>query len=179
MGSSKGPWDGRSSWWKWKVKVLDNHISFETPWTVARQASLSMGFSRQEYWNGLPFPSPGDLPNPGLYPGLLHCRHTVYHLSHKGSSGEPDTITGSLKERYRRVRVRQKVMSWWKQRERERKDLKMLHCRPEDRGRRSWIKRCKRTLEDKKVKETGSHGASRRNIALRIHFRLPAFRSVS
>ena len=37
-----------------------------TPWTVARQASLSMGFSRQEYWSGLPFPSPGDLPNQGI-----------------------------------------------------------------------------------------------------------------
>ena len=37
-----------------------------TPWTVARQASLSMGFSRQEYWSGLPFPSPGDLPDPGI-----------------------------------------------------------------------------------------------------------------
>ena len=37
-----------------------------TLWTVARQAPLSMGFSRQEYWNGLPFPSPGDLPNPGI-----------------------------------------------------------------------------------------------------------------
>ena len=36
-----------------------------TPWIAARQASLSMGFSRQEYWTGLPFPSPGDLPNPG------------------------------------------------------------------------------------------------------------------
>ena len=38
---------------------------FATPWTVAHQAPLSMGFSRQEYWNGLPFPSPGDLPHPG------------------------------------------------------------------------------------------------------------------
>ena len=42
---------------------------FATPWTVARQAPLSMGFSRQEYWSGLPFPSPGDLPNPGIKPG--------------------------------------------------------------------------------------------------------------
>ena len=44
-----------------------------TPWTVAHQASLSMGFSRQEYWSGLPFPSPGDLPDPGIerrYPTL-------------------------------------------------------------------------------------------------------------
>ena len=39
-----------------------------TPWTVAYQASLSMGFSRQEYWSGLPFPSPGDLPDPGIEP---------------------------------------------------------------------------------------------------------------
>ena len=40
-----------------------------TPWTVAHQAPLSMGFSRQEYWSGLPFPSPGDLPNTGIEPG--------------------------------------------------------------------------------------------------------------
>ena len=39
-----------------------------TPWTVAYQTPLSMGFLRQEYWNGLPFPSPGDLPDPGLEP---------------------------------------------------------------------------------------------------------------
>ena len=40
-----------------------------TPWTVAPQAPLPMGFSRQEYWSGLPFPSPGDLPDPGIEPG--------------------------------------------------------------------------------------------------------------
>ena len=39
------------------------------PWTVAHQAPLSMGFSSQEYWSGLPFPSPGDLPHPGIEPG--------------------------------------------------------------------------------------------------------------
>ena len=42
--------------------------SFATPWTAAHQAPLSMGFSRQEYWSGLPCPSPGDLPNPGFEP---------------------------------------------------------------------------------------------------------------
>ena len=42
-----------------------------TPWTVTCQASLSMGFSRQEYWSGLPFPSPGDLPDPGIEPASL------------------------------------------------------------------------------------------------------------
>ena len=40
-----------------------------TPWTVACQAPQSIGFSRQEYWSGLPFPSPGDLPDPGIEPG--------------------------------------------------------------------------------------------------------------
>ena len=40
--------------------------SYVTPWTVAHQAPLSMDFSRQEYWSGLPFPSPGDLPDPGI-----------------------------------------------------------------------------------------------------------------
>ena len=43
--------------------------SFETPLTVAHQAPLSMGFSKPEYWSGLPFPSPGDLANPGIEPG--------------------------------------------------------------------------------------------------------------
>ena len=44
-----------------------SHVQlFVTPWTVAYQASPSMEFSRQEYWNGLPFPSPGDLPDPGI-----------------------------------------------------------------------------------------------------------------
>ena len=43
-------------------------------WTIAHQAPLSMRFSRQEYWSGLPFPSPRDLPTQGSNPGLLHCR---------------------------------------------------------------------------------------------------------
>ena len=50
------------------------------------QAPLSMGFSRKEYWSGLPCPSPGDLPDTGSSPGLLLCRHVLYHLSHQGSS---------------------------------------------------------------------------------------------
>ena len=61
---------------------------FAIPWTVAHQASLSMGFSRQESWRGLPFPSP-DLPDPGINPGLLHCRQIFCHLSHQGSPGFP------------------------------------------------------------------------------------------
>ena len=54
---------------------------FATPWTVADQVPLSMGFSRQEYWSGLPFPSPGHLPDPGSNLSLPHCRQPLYHLS--------------------------------------------------------------------------------------------------
>ena len=50
------------------VQLLSCVRLFATSRTVARQAPLSMGFPRQEYWNGLPFPSPGDLPNPGIGP---------------------------------------------------------------------------------------------------------------
>ena len=53
---------------KVKVKSLSCVQLFATPWTGVYQAPPSMGFSRQEYWSGLPFPSPGDLPNPGIKP---------------------------------------------------------------------------------------------------------------
>ena len=51
-----------------KVKSLSHVQLFATPWTVAYQAPPSMGFSRRECWSGLPFPSPGDLPDPGIEP---------------------------------------------------------------------------------------------------------------
>ena len=79
-------WTG--SWWHWYCRIqlresrgmcvcmcvcvsvcvqLLSHVwLFVTPWTVACQAPLSMQFSRQEYWSGLPFPTPGDLPHPGI-----------------------------------------------------------------------------------------------------------------
>ena len=50
------------------MKSLSHVRLFVTPGTVAYQASPSMGFSREEYWSGLPFPSPGDLPDPGIEP---------------------------------------------------------------------------------------------------------------
>ena len=53
---------------KVKVKSLSRVRLFVTPWTVAHQAPLSMGFFRQEYWSGLPFPSPGDIPDPAIKP---------------------------------------------------------------------------------------------------------------
>ena len=51
-----------------EVKSLSHVLLFAKLWTVAYKAPLSMGFSRQEYWSGLPFPSPGDLPDPGIEP---------------------------------------------------------------------------------------------------------------
>ena len=56
---------------KVKVELLSRVRLFATPWTVTHQAPRSMGFSRQEYWSGLPFPSPGDLSDPGIKPMLL------------------------------------------------------------------------------------------------------------
>ena len=53
---------------KVKVKSLSHVRLSVTPWTIVYQAPQSMEFSRQEYWSGLPFPSPGDLPNPGTEP---------------------------------------------------------------------------------------------------------------
>ena len=68
-----------------EVKLLSRVQLFATPWTVVHQAPPSVGFSRQGCWSGLPFPSPGDLPDPGTEPGLPHCRQTLYSLSHQGS----------------------------------------------------------------------------------------------
>ena len=62
----------------------DIHL-FVTPWTVVRQAPQSMGFPRQEYWSGLSFPSPGDLPDPGIKPFFLPWQEDYLPLSHQGS----------------------------------------------------------------------------------------------
>ena len=53
-----------------------------SPWTIAHQVPLSMGFLRQAYGSVLPFPSPGDLPDPGIEPGFLHYQEILYCLSH-------------------------------------------------------------------------------------------------
>ena len=62
-------------------------LFFGTPWAAAHQAPLSMGFFRQEYWSGLPFPSPGDFPDPGLEPVFLYLPHFRQNL-YRWASGE-------------------------------------------------------------------------------------------
>ena len=62
------------------VLQLQNHVGlFATPWTVAHQAPLFMGFPRQECWNELPFPSAGDLPDSGIKPMSPALQETLYH----------------------------------------------------------------------------------------------------
>ena len=71
LSKGKELWDYKlPAWVKWsEVKLLSCVRLFATPWTLAYQVPSSMGFSRQEYWSGLLFPSPGDLPDPGIKPG--------------------------------------------------------------------------------------------------------------
>ena len=61
------------------MKSLSRVRLFATPWTGAYQAPPSMGFSRQEYWSRLPFPSPGDLTNPGIKPGSPALQPDALH----------------------------------------------------------------------------------------------------
>ena len=94
-----------------EVKSLSRVQLFETPWTVAYQAPQSMEFSRQEYWSGLPFPPPGDLPNPGIEPGSPTLQAdalpsetqimSIYHWQRMTLKGMPedemvDCITNSM-----------------------------------------------------------------------------------
>ena len=67
------------------VQLLNCVQLFAAPWTVVHQASLSMGLPRQEHWSGLPFPSPGDLPNPGIKRTSLAWQADPLPLSHLGS----------------------------------------------------------------------------------------------
>ena len=78
----------------------------ETPWTVARQTPLSMQFSRQEYWSMLPFPSAGDLPNPGIEPGspalpadARVARGSASWLSSHGRGLGPPDVKPAVQER--------------------------------------------------------------------------------
>ena len=75
------------------MKLLTRVQLFETPWTLAHQAPPSMEFSRQEYWRGLPFSSPGDLPDPGIEPRSTCTAGRLFTVwatreAHEGKSGQ-------------------------------------------------------------------------------------------
>ena len=82
------------------VSLLSRVRLFVTPWAVAYEAPPSMGFSRQEYWSGLPFPSPGDLPDPGIKPRSPALQADTLPSRPPGDIGHSiySTEEGSLKE---------------------------------------------------------------------------------
>ena len=78
----------------WKVLLLSRVRLFATPWAVTRRVPLSMEFSRQEYWSGLPFPTPEDFSTPGIKPGspILQADFFFFKpLSHQGSPSMRET----------------------------------------------------------------------------------------
>ena len=90
------------------MKSLSRVQLFVTPRTVAYQAPPSMGFSRQKYWNGVSFPSPGDLPDPGIEPGSPTL-WAVYCLSHhriQARAPELDSLICNL------VKISHEVSQW-------------------------------------------------------------------
>ena len=71
------------------MKSLSRVRLLVTPWTIAYQARPSMGFSRQECWSGLPFPSPGDLPDPGIEPRSPALQADTLPSEPPGTTGNP------------------------------------------------------------------------------------------
>ena len=116
---AQGSWEGKGRGqqsWKRPTQFGDKNRSTETadrekcspcaqvvsnsamPWTVARQASLCMEFSRPEYWSGLPFPTPGDLPDPGLKPMSLESLSLAgrfFTMSWSRNRAEPQWLSES------------------------------------------------------------------------------------
>ena len=87
-----------------RKSVLSRVRLFVTPWTVAHQAPLPIEFSRQEYWSGLPFPSPGELPKPGIEPTCptspsLAGRYNVYKID------SPEKHTSPIKHKIKLAQI--------------------------------------------------------------------------
>ena len=90
-----------------KLKSLSCAWLFSTTWTVTHQAPLSMEFSRQEYWSGLPFPSPGDLPNPGIESGSSTLQVDAL------PSEPPGKPTINSQTKNKRLLLLQAIMRMW------------------------------------------------------------------
>ena len=106
--------------WNSEWKSLSHVRLFDSVDSSPPGSSLSVEFFRQEYWSGLPFPSPRDLPDPGDEPGLPHCRQIHYHLSHQGSpkwnkpvtKGQIPNVSSDTRFLGESNSYRQKV-EWW------------------------------------------------------------------
>ena len=109
-------------WWRRLYcccSVAESCLTLVTPWTAAHQAPLSMGFSRQEYWSGLPFPPPGNLPNPGIKPTSPALAGGCFttELPGKPERDFSDVInigllTGKRRRRKQRLRWLDSVTDW-------------------------------------------------------------------
>ena len=99
-------------WLETKVKWSGSVVSYSLwpPWTIAYQAPLSVGFSRQEYWSGLPFPSPGALPNPGIEPGSPTLQTDAFTIS---ATMENMHIKYSTSLGIRGVKIKIKLVTYW------------------------------------------------------------------
>ena len=85
-----------------------------SPWTVGHQAPLSMGFSRQEYWIGLPFPSPGDLPNPGIEPGSSASQADALPSEPPGKNSSSNVTDFLMRSRHRDTTMwRRRIGEMW------------------------------------------------------------------
>ena len=93
-----------------EVKSLSHVWLFATPWTIAYQAPLSVGFSRQEYWSGLPFPSPGARPNPGIEPGSPALQTDAFTIL---TTMENMHIKYSTSLGIRGVKIKIKLVTYW------------------------------------------------------------------
>ena len=89
---------------KVKVKSLSRVWLFATPWTVAYWAPPSIGFSRHEYWSGLPFPSPGHLPDPGIAP-----RSPAFQAD--ALTSEPPGKHSSIREKYKDLEKSENILN--------------------------------------------------------------------
>ena len=95
------------------MKSLSRIRLFATPWTVAYQAPLSVGFSRQQYWSGLPFPSPVDLPKPGIEPGSPALQTDALPSEPPGKSEQLSSKRTQITMLTRMQRKGNLVHCWW------------------------------------------------------------------
>ena len=109
------PWRLRGLFWhhhvyQLKLKSLSRVWLFVTPWPVAHQAPPSMGFPRRKYWSGLPFPPPGDLPDPGSEPGSAALQADTLPVSHdtNSSTSVPLGQEGGREKGNQKLRIRPK-----------------------------------------------------------------------